>query len=137
MTGLLLAWLCAQTPAPLMPVAEKPRAEPAPGPAFRKDFTGQDIFLARCAACHGVTGEGNGGKMPALGLGARNLTSPDWQDVRTDEQIRDGIMNGLGGTKMRAFKKLGRLEQFDQLVALIRSMRAPLPLEGAGGGNGL
>jgi len=124
--SLLVELAVALTPPPLVaadvrkvPLPVLGNAEAAVGSPFRADNTALETWLARCAGCHAEDGSGRGHS-----TGARNVMSAEWQDSRTDAEIRDAIMRGVKDTKMRRFAEKGSREQFDAVVRLIRSMRA-------------
>ncbi len=77
------------------------------------------IYARRCASCHGKDGRARTFK--AKFNDARDLTSWQWQEAVSDEQLYNSIMNGRG--KMPAFgKKLSDL-QVDSLVSYVRSLK--------------
>ena len=78
-------------------------------------------FAARCAACHGDVGKGNGPAAAALFPKPRNFHSPDQMKQLTDEQLFDIIKNGKPGTAMAAFGNQFSDEEIKKLVELIRS----------------
>ncbi len=128
MFSLLVPIVLLLTPPPLVaadlrkvPLPTLGNPERASGSPFREDSSAEDTFRARCAMCHGEDGSGRGHS-----TGARNVISADWQDSRTDAEIRDAIVLGVADSRMRAFAGKGTPEQFDALVRLIRSMRAVL-----------
>lgn len=53
------------------------------------------LWRVSCASCHGQAGEGGG---PGLPPNARvpDMTTPEWQASRTDEQIAEVIRQGRG-----------------------------------------
>ena len=55
----------------------------------------QAMFAERCAACHGIAGDGKGAASAALNPKPRNYTDKAWQASVTDEQLRKTIV--LGG----------------------------------------
>ena len=61
---------------------------------------------AGCAACHGVTGEGNGPVSFALKPPPRNFTKDPFKGGDTLDQIFTTITNGLPGTSMAKFPQL-------------------------------
>ena len=95
----------AKKPPPL-PVLEKPaekKAEPAAAAAAAAAPAdadaaavkeAADIFANRCAACHGVSGKGDGAAAAALNPPPRNYTDAKWQAETTDEQIEKIIVGG-------------------------------------------
>ena len=54
----------------------------------------KEIFDARCAACHGPEGRGNGPGAMALNPKPRNYHDKDWQEKATDDEIRKAIIYG-------------------------------------------
>jgi len=54
----------------------------------------QAIFNERCAACHGVNGDGKGAASAALNPKPRNYHDAAWQASVTDEQIKKVIVYG-------------------------------------------
>jgi glucose dehydrogenase len=86
----------------------------------RRD-SGQALFAARWAICHGALGDGGS---------APDLTNSQWQAGRTDEQLERVIRDGVHGTAMPAFA--GNLDAAS-LRALVRHIRSlsTNPLEDA------
>jgi alcohol dehydrogenase (cytochrome c) len=79
---------------------------------------GQQIFVARCASCHGS--DGNGGELgPAI-----TTRVPS----RTDDDLRSLLRQGLPSSGMPAFANLGAAEVSD----LIRYLRTLRPRSGSG-----
>jgi mono/diheme cytochrome c family protein len=54
----------------------------------------KEVFNARCAACHGPEGMGNGPGSVALNPKPRNYHDKAWQTKVTDEDIRKTITYG-------------------------------------------
>src|SRR5689334_7403613 len=73
---------------------KKPESQPeAPiTPEVQKEA--DDIWVARCATCHGATGVGNGPAGVALNPKPRNFTDKMWQSNVTDKGIDTIIVNG-------------------------------------------
>jgi mono/diheme cytochrome c family protein len=101
-------------------------SEPAGGPPSEA----QAYYTARCVACHGVSGAGNGPDADAFNPRPHNQTDPAWQASVTDDQIKEIIVRGgvkLG--KSRAMPSNTRLrerpEVLDGLVKLIRGFGKP------------
>lgn len=85
-------------------------------------------WKSKCAACHGLTGNGDtdSGKKAAIG----DYTKPEWQKGITDAAIKKAILEGIkrekGGVKqeMDAYKEKGLDEAAaDNLVKLIRAFK--------------
>jgi mono/diheme cytochrome c family protein len=77
------------------------------------------LFVNACSRCHGPEGKGglplfDGGPSP------RNFCDHDFQDARTDEQIKQTIRNGKG-SGMPPFGTTFDDAQLGQLVTQIRS----------------
>lgn len=86
----------------------------AGGPATPSDpvlAQGQEIYTARCASCHGVSG--GGGIGPAL-AGRMTERFPDIAD-----QIAL-VANGVQGTSMRAFDDVLSASEIDAVVRYTR-----------------
>jgi high-affinity iron transporter len=67
---------------------------------------------AGCAACHGVTGEGNGPVSFALRPPPRNFTKDPFKGGDTPEQVFTTITNGLPGTSMGKFPQLKEADRW-------------------------
>jgi mono/diheme cytochrome c family protein len=52
------------------------------------------IYRTRCAACHGIRGDGKGPSAPQLKPQPRDYTDPQWQKTVTDEHIERAILEG-------------------------------------------
>jgi len=77
------------------------------------------LFVNACSRCHGLDGKGglplfDGGPSP------RNFTDHDFQESRTDEQIKQTIKSGKG-VGMPPFGTTFDDAQLAQLVVQIRS----------------
>ncbi|MBK8166627.1 MAG: c-type cytochrome [bacterium] len=53
-----------------------------------------DLFMTRCAACHGQFGRGDGPGAAGLNPKPRNYADTAWQATVTDEQIEKAIVYG-------------------------------------------
>lgn len=90
---------------------------------------GRAIYVAKCQACHGAAGQGDGPAARALPKRPRDFSSPSFWANTTEAQVRAVITNGLPGSIMRGFPMTQ--SQLDDLVAYVRSL-AP---EGRQNGN--
>jgi mono/diheme cytochrome c family protein len=54
----------------------------------------REIYAARCVACHGETGAGNGPGAAALDPKPRDFRLPDWQKSVTDDHIKKVVLYG-------------------------------------------
>jgi mono/diheme cytochrome c family protein len=71
-------------------VASSPSA--TPGNAAAKEA--QQIFVTRCAVCHGEGGQGDGPGAAALNPKPRNYTDKAWQASVTDAELKEVIVKG-------------------------------------------
>jgi len=88
-------------------------AEKAVAPAAAKE-----LFLQKCAICHGKEGHPNA---IFLKQGVRTFADAAWQKSKTDAELRTSILKGREGTAMVAFEKQLKPEQVDALIKVIRS----------------
>jgi len=79
-------------------------------PAQSSDNT-QALFNEHCVVCHGAFAEGGS---------APDLTNPQWQAQRTDEELASAIAHGVSETAMPGFAAKIDSAGRDSLVALIR-----------------
>jgi mono/diheme cytochrome c family protein len=91
-----------------------------PGAAARADA--QSVYLDKCVACHGKTGAPT---PPFAKRGVKDLSDPEWQESRSDEQIRESIAKGAEDTLMRAFDRELDGDMIDALVGYVRTLRRP------------
>ncbi len=76
---------------------------------------GSDIYLEICSQCHGLNGEG------AIGP---SLSSPEFQNTFSDQEIFDIINMGHSATSMIGWGEILSSDQIQQLVEHIRTLRA-------------
>lgn len=82
----------AVKPVEAKPVEEaKPADAAAAGPAVAE---AEQIFNTRCAACHGMTGEGDGMAAAALNPKPRKYSDKEWQASVDDSYIAKVIVEG-------------------------------------------
>lgn len=110
--------IAALTIAALMPIA-----------ALAADVNeGARIAAAKCAACHGATGAGDGVMLATLGVPVPPVPWTDKSKMAkfTDQQLTDVINNGGAALKasplMPAFKGQLSDAQIADMVAYIRSL---------------
>jgi hypothetical protein len=89
-------------------------------------------WMKQCSNCHGKRGKGDGPESPMVK--AKDLTTPEWQQSVTDEQIMAVIKNGKN--KMPSFTFPDSM--LTSLVAHVRSLpgRAARGAAGSPGGTG-
>lgn len=56
---------------------------------------GREVYLAKCAACHGERGDGHGHGVPDYGKRPADLTRPSYVYGTTDGDVFDVIRNGV------------------------------------------
>ncbi len=76
---------------------------------------GREVYLAKCAKCHGEKG------VPRrIAKGAPNFTDPQW--AVSLEQIERSVADGKG-KDMPKFKSKLKLEQIKSVAAFVQSMK--------------
>lgn len=83
---------------------------------------GRSTYAAKCLACHGPEGRGDGPAARALPSPPRDFSSPAFWETTTDAKVRAVITQGLPGTIMRAYPMPP--DQLTSLVAYLRSLAA-------------
>src|SRR4051812_1402210 len=123
---------CGKNQSPPPPTSGSPTAKPesAPSQPHSNDQPSEAevLFSQVCAACHGMSGMGDGPGAAALNPRPRNYTDPTWQASITDQQIKDTIVKGgqaMGKSAMMpAQPKLAdRPDVLDGLVKIIRGFK--------------
>ena len=80
--------------------------------------TPSDLFLKKCAKCHGETGRADTPK--GKKLMAQDFTDPDFQQHKSDAQMIEAITNGTD-KDMPAFGKVLSPEEIRSLIPSVRS----------------
>jgi mono/diheme cytochrome c family protein len=81
---------------------------------------GRQVFLAKCAACHGPNGKAQVGAM----ANAADLTRPqDFVRGNSDNDLSNTIQNGLGNS-MPPFKAELADSDITKIIAFIRRLQA-------------
>jgi high-affinity iron transporter len=89
---------------------------------------GRGSFVAQCAGCHGVGGDGHGQYAPALGSPVPALSDLQTMAQRTDAEIFTLIGEGVPGTTMPGFAHLDENARWN-LVAFVRSLSLAPPAQ--------
>lgn len=125
---LLAAFAAAWRLGPqAQPPAQPTAAVPAQPPGLsRVEETGKRLYVAICAYCHGVNGDGFGLNAPNLAVPPRDHTDASYMASRTDEQLFAVIKYG-GGAQGRSNLMPpwgGRLSdrEITALVAYVRTL---------------
>jgi mono/diheme cytochrome c family protein len=88
-------------------------------PALAGAEEGRPIYVAKCQACHGAEGKGDGPAARALPKKPKDLSSPAFWTSMSDDQVRAAITSGLPGTIMREFPMPPA--QLNDLMAYLKS----------------
>jgi mono/diheme cytochrome c family protein len=107
---------------------------PPPPPEVAQDALlarGREIFLARCATCHGQEGRGDGPiARDLLGPPVGNLTDDRWKHGDRPDQVITVIAQGVPNTRMEGWSRV--LDPPDQraVAAYVYHLaRRPVPEE--------
>ncbi|HJL16797.1 MAG TPA: cytochrome c [Sandaracinaceae bacterium LLY-WYZ-13_1] len=108
-----------QQPDPERSAGADPGAAEAPSPEVVARAAAA-LFRARCASCHGADGAGGGPQAPA-GADMPDLTSAEYQESRSDDEIARAITMGRG--MMPAFGSQINQRGVAALVGHVRALR--------------
>ncbi len=81
-----------------------------------REISGERLFFQHCARCHGIDGKG----LPDVS-GVRDLTSAQYMDGLTNDQVRRTIQRGKP-PNMPAFGRQFAEPSLEVLVAYVRSL---------------
>lgn len=82
---------------------------------------GQQVYMAKCAACHGRTGEGDGPLTELLSMKAKNHTNSVEMDKQPNSYLTEVITYGTPGkTLMPGWKGILSEEEIEGVVSYIR-----------------
>lgn len=96
-----------------------------PAPASAEDAErGERLYTAKCMACHGRDGKGDGPAARALPRPPPDMTVATFWKDRSDPELRSAIRNGIPGGIMRSFPMSD-----DKLTDLIAYLRSLAPAE--------
>lgn len=112
----------AATPEPAAPTrtAAETSMAPAPAtPAAAEADLGSQVFVKRCALCHGPAGRGDGLASKGLNPKPRNFHDAAYMQTRTDAQLLEVIHKGKGAMP----KWEGQLSEAE-ITAVLAHVRA-------------
>jgi len=81
---------------------------------------GEGLYAAQCAACHGVTGGGDGMLAASLSVRPPGLSDLAVQGRFTDQELEQLILQGRAGTPMPGFAPALSQDQVAKLVTFLR-----------------
>ncbi len=94
--------------------APEPKAPPKPAAPKADVNNGRSLFMAKCKTCHGADGKGDtafGRKLELTGLSGLSKG-----------KIESAVVNGVPGTKMKAYKGQLTPQEIDDIVAFVRRL---------------
>jgi mono/diheme cytochrome c family protein len=131
--ALVLLVACGKNQSPPPPTSGSPNAKPESAPsnpqAGGDEPSPAEMMFGRvCAACHGMSGLGDGPGAASLNPKPRNYTDAAWQASITDQQIKDTILKGgqaMGKSPMMPAQPqlASQPEVLDGLVKIIRGFK--------------
>ena len=84
----------------------------APPPTPKLLATGKAVYDINCAACHGVTGDGNGPVAFSVKPPPRNLVKEPFKAGDSVAQIYNTITNGLPNTRMVGYPQIKEVDRW-------------------------
>jgi mono/diheme cytochrome c family protein len=84
---------------------------------------GKTFYRQSCGHCHGLEGKGDRGMGGYLNPPPANLASEKTQS-KADVELKDVIMNGRSGTAMEGFEGGMEEDQWNDLLAYLRSLKS-------------
>ena len=84
---------------------------------------GKQVFIDRCAPCHGDHGAGDGPAAAAMTPKPRNFQDPDFWRGRTVVQLKLVVKQGKPGTLMAPFEGVLSDGEIDAVVDYLQSFR--------------
>jgi len=119
----LLTWLalpgCADADRDLPPAYRRVAVPDAELHSATARERGRALFLAHCALCHGVRGDGHGERKEGLDVSPRDFTDPEWRRRTTPRHVFFAVREGLAGTPMPAWKSLSERDAWDLTAFLL------------------
>ena len=85
---------------------------------------GRVLYAAHCSLCHGERGDGQGPRRGSLSRPPASFVSPIWRSRQTPGRIHQVIRDGVRGTDMPGWSRLGEGAVSD-LAAYVLSLGAP------------
>jgi len=95
-------------------------AVPVTGLAAGDAAAGKDVFLKKCASCHGQGGEGKDTIAQMLKVKFKHLGAADVQ-AKSDADLKKVVSDGTG--KMKGIKDI-EAKGLDDVLAFVRTLKA-------------
>lgn len=89
--------------------------------ASAEETTGADLYAAKCATCHGATGQGDGPAAGALPRKPKDFSTSEFWDNTTTKAIKTTILQGKPGSAMRGYPMSD--DKLDALVAYLQTFK--------------
>lgn len=84
----------------------------------------QQIYLSKCAPCHGIMGKADGYNARFLKIAPTNHSDPDYMSLRPDDTLFDGIYaGGYILNKSNSMPAWGQTLSSNEIVELVKYMR--------------
>lgn len=83
---------------------------------------GKTFYRQSCGHCHGLNGKGDGEMGGYLNPPPANLASEKTQS-KSDAELKEVIMKGRSGTAMEGFEGALEEDQWNDLLAYLRSLK--------------
>lgn len=120
----LVAFLQAQGTAPATPISSE--AMPLIGDTLESYRSGQRLYRAHCAGCHGENGNGNGVVGQLLAPEPRDLADASWMSKQSDARLFEVISTGIPGTAMPGYRDGLSPDERAVLVRYLRYFADPV-----------
>jgi mono/diheme cytochrome c family protein len=78
-----------------------------PGPPAIAPEVAARLYARHCALCHGADGDGRGVRRQSLFRKPPDFRSRRWRRSRTATEVRRAIRDGIAGSDMPSWKRLG------------------------------
>jgi cytochrome c oxidase cbb3-type subunit 3 len=107
---------------------------PPPPPEVLKDallLEGRNVYVARCATCHGLEGRGDGPiARDLLGPPVGNICDGKWKHGDKPRDVLNVISQGVNGTRMSGWGQVIEPSQVRAVTAYVYYLaRQPVPEE--------
>ena len=84
--------------------------------------TGQAVYRAQCAMCHGADGRGDGPAAAMVSPKPRDFRAPEFWADRTPESVAEAVRQGKPGTAMMGYQAVLTPEEIREVVAYLRTL---------------